>query len=265
MLTLILLALAALFIGMSITPRLTIDAHYRATPESGFWGAIGGAAVSVIGGALLSNSGSGGSSAGSAIGGAVGGAMAYSPQQFQQMIQTADPFGAQRGQYQGQLSQLMANPNSVTNTPGYQFQMNQGTQAIDRNAAANGQLGSGNQGAALASFGQGLAGNEYQQQMSNLMQLSGANINGSATAANLMSQQQQQQMQGGANIGSSVGGALGGALGNYMTGGSNLPTAPDTSGGYGWQSGGNSTVNSGAVPSWAMGGGSSSFSGGMMG
>src|SRR5271163_4920796 len=42
-------------------------------------------------------------------------------------------------------------------TPGYQFQLQQGTQAIDQNAAANGTLMSGNTGVALENYGQNLA------------------------------------------------------------------------------------------------------------
>src|SRR5271165_7230720 len=42
-------------------------------------------------------------------------------------------------------------------THGYQFNLQQGTQAIDQNAAATGNLLSGNTGTALEKYGQGLA------------------------------------------------------------------------------------------------------------
>src|SRR6266478_2472919 len=49
------------------------------------------------------------------------------------------------------------------NTPGYQFQLEQGTNAINENAAATGNLMSGNTGVALQKYGQGLADTSYQQ------------------------------------------------------------------------------------------------------
>jgi hypothetical protein len=55
------------------------------------------------------------------------------------------------------------------NTPGYQFNLQQGTQAIDENAAANGTLLSGNTGVALQKYGQGLAQNTYQQAYQNAL------------------------------------------------------------------------------------------------
>jgi len=45
--------------------------------------------------------------------------------------------------------------------PGYQFQLEQGTNAIDQNAAATGSLLSGNTGKALTDYGQGLASTDY--------------------------------------------------------------------------------------------------------
>ena len=78
------------------------------------WGAIGGAAVAVVGNYVL-NSDSGSSGGGGGGGG--GGAPA----------QMADPFGSQRWQYQQQLSRLMSDPNAaqqtVANLPGYQYQL----------------------------------------------------------------------------------------------------------------------------------------------
>lgn len=47
------------------------------------------------------------------------------------------------------------------NDPGYQFALQQGTRAINQNAAANGTLMSGNTGTALQQYGQGLAGQAY--------------------------------------------------------------------------------------------------------
>jgi hypothetical protein len=53
------------------------------------------------------------------------------------------------------------------NTPGYQFTLEQGTKAIDQNAAANGTLMTGGTGKALEDYGQGLASTTYQQDYNN--------------------------------------------------------------------------------------------------
>lgn len=52
----------------------------------------------------------------------------------------------------------------VSQTPGYQFRLGQGTQAIDRGAAAKGGLRSGATDIDLMKFGQGFASNEYQKE-----------------------------------------------------------------------------------------------------
>lgn len=59
----------------------------------------------------------------------------------------------------------------VAATPGYQFQMDQGTKAIERQGAAKGMLGSGNTLTALTNYGQGLAQNFYGVYMDNLARI----------------------------------------------------------------------------------------------
>lgn len=74
------------------------------------------------------------------------------------------------------LSNLVNNPNfskypggtfsaptlaQAEQTPGYQFQLQTGTNAINENAAATGNLLSGNTGTALENYGQGLAQTDY--------------------------------------------------------------------------------------------------------
>ena len=61
--------------------------------------------------------------------------------------------------YQG----LLSNPSSITNNPGYQFRLNQGSQTLDRSAAAKGQLFSGGAQAAQQQYGQDYASNEYDK------------------------------------------------------------------------------------------------------
>lgn len=55
------------------------------------------------------------------------------------------------------------------NTPGYQFRLNEGINALDKSAAATGNLYSGTQGKALQNYGQGLAQSTYQQDYQNAL------------------------------------------------------------------------------------------------
>lgn len=71
--------------------------------------------------------------------------------------------------YQDQLRALQSNPNSVTSMPGYQFGMDQGRLAIQRQGAATGS--GGNEAIALAKFTPAYAQQFYQQQFNNLLQL----------------------------------------------------------------------------------------------
>lgn len=66
----------------------------------------------------------------------------------------------------GELTkQFSFNPEDLSKTPGYQFALQQGTQAANRGSAARGLGVSGNRDAAVAEFGSGLAqktwGDEY--------------------------------------------------------------------------------------------------------
>lgn len=74
------------------------------------------------------------------------------------------------------LTSLAANPNQLNfaptqaqleATPGYQFQLQQGQEAIQNQASASGLVNGGNTLKALTSFGQGLAGTTYQNAFNN--------------------------------------------------------------------------------------------------
>lgn len=69
------------------------------------------------------------------------------------------------------LAELLTDPNSIEKTPAYQFALEQGNQAINRSAAAKGMLGSGNVLAELAKYGQGMASQEYGNQVNRLSDL----------------------------------------------------------------------------------------------
>jgi len=61
--------------------------------------------------------------------------------------------------------------SKISSTPGYKFQMDQGTKAIERQGAASGMLGSGGTLTALTKYGQGLAQNFYGIYMDNLQRI----------------------------------------------------------------------------------------------
>lgn len=71
------------------------------------------------------------------------------------------------------------------NNPGYQFQLQQGDNAINAAAAANGTLNSGNQLKALSDYNQGLAGTSWNNYVSNLQPYLGA-ANSAATGIGTM-------------------------------------------------------------------------------
>lgn len=165
------------------------------TDSSG--GAGGGNALGDIG-SLLGLLGLGRS--GGLYGGGVG-----TPGGAQQAASTAagqaDPWGqsGQRGQFASLLTpdlvmnSLGMNANgsaNVTNNPAYQFELQQGTGAINAGDAAQGTLRSGNRGVELQQMGQGLA-SKYQMQnqqmglnsLGTLSSLAGAGGMSSPTAA----------------------------------------------------------------------------------
>lgn len=61
----------------------------------------------------------------------------------------------------------------LSNLPGYQFQQQQGNQAVQRNLAATGLLQSGAAGKALQQYGQGVASNYATQYVNGLQSLAG--------------------------------------------------------------------------------------------
>jgi hypothetical protein len=61
----------------------------------------------------------------------------------------------------------------VTNSPGYQFGLDQGVQALDRSAAARGRLRSGAQDMAITRYGQDYAGTKWGEHANRLAGLAG--------------------------------------------------------------------------------------------
>lgn len=129
----------------------------------------------------------------------------------------ADPFSPYRSQYAAQLSSLMNDPNTVAQTPGYQFNLAQGLQGLQAQQAAQGRLVSGGAMLQGQQFGQQLAGQTYNQQIDTLARLSGA-YQSPATGAAAM----QSTAFGNAGATGLGYNAMGGAAGQIGTGLLNL-------------------------------------------
>ena len=130
----------------------------------------------------------------------------------------ADPFASYRQGYAQQLNSFWNNPNAVAQDPAFQAQLQAGIGAVNSGLAATGQLASGGQLAALNNLGMQTMNQYRQQQLANLMQLSGASQNpaaGASAAASIASNNYNQQRQGAGDI---LGG-LGGLQGLFKKGG----------------------------------------------
>jgi len=113
-------------------------------------------------------------------GGGGGGGATGAQQQY-------DPYGPYRAQAASQLQNVMNNPALAMAQPGYQQQLQQGTQTTERALAAQGGIQSGQEQAALQTLGQNTFGSFYNSLTSQLEQLSGATQ--APAQANLLAQQ----------------------------------------------------------------------------
>ena len=169
---------------------------------------------------------------GSVAGAAVTGAMSDGGGGSSGAAAAADPFASQRGQYQTMLSDLINNPSSITSTPGYKFNLDQGLAAVTGSQAAGGYANSGNILSALQTYGQGYATNQLQNQELLLAQLAGANVGSPGTAGQILQNQNQLNQQSASALGNTVGGAVQQGFNNYFGSPSysGNPFATDTSG-----------------------------------
>lgn len=74
--------------------------------------------------------------------------------------------------------------NALTASPGFQFRLGQGINALDQSAVARGGLLSGNQLKAVNEFGQGLASQEFGNRFNQLFSLAGLGENAAAGQGN---------------------------------------------------------------------------------
>jgi len=132
------------------------------------------------------------------------------------------------------FSQTFQAPNAAqaAATPGYQFQLEQGQNAVQNSAGARGGLVSGNAATALDRYSQGLAASNYQQVYNNAMQeyLNNFNIYNTnqanqynrlaslagvgQTAATTLGNQGQAAANNVAGIGATIGGQVGQNINN---------------------------------------------------
>lgn len=122
---------------------------------------------------------------------------------------SADPFARYRGEFGGEMANLMRDPSSVQDLPGYQFELEQGIEAANRGLGASGQLRSGRRAAALEEVGRGTAGRYMQQHFDRLAMLSGAGQGAFGQASAVAAQLGAAQAQARGGIFDSAGYGLG--------------------------------------------------------
>lgn len=150
---------------------------------------------------------------------AAGGAQAG----FDQYKQYNQPFYDAGTSALSRLERLNAGDFSAfTQSPDYQFALNQGIEGINRGASARGALNSGGTDVDLLKYGQGLASQNYGQLYSRLADLAGMGqasaqgIGGAAVnAQNRIGDAQAGGIIGGANATSNLLSGLGGLAGQY--------------------------------------------------
>lgn len=183
--------------------------------------AIGGAAVLGLGGAMLSSNAA--SNAAQDQESAANSASQLQYNEFQQQEANQEPW-LQAGQ--GALSGLQGMeaqgaPNftmqDFQQDPGYQFDLEQGQQGLERAAAAQGGLSSGGLDKSLANYTQGEASNEYQNAYSRYMNNQNTQFNRLASIAGLGQTANSQLNQAGT--------AMAGQVGNNMMGAANAQAA----------------------------------------
>jgi hypothetical protein len=131
----------------------------------------------------------------------------------------ADPFGPYRGQFAEQLMALTQDPSRIQQNPAYKARLEAGLEAINRQAAAKGYLGSGNRFLGLQEYGQKSASEEYDKEVNRLAQLAGAQFapgTGAALGFQGLQASQGAESQRNAAIGQGIGSIVDWALGGQQ-------------------------------------------------
>ncbi len=135
-------------------------------------------------------------------------------QQYQQTRADNAPLLASRNDALSQIQNLLKNPQGITNDPGYQFGMDQGTRALNSGAASRGMTYSGAAGKALTRFGNDYAGTKLDasyNRLSNLAGMGQVGANNNAQAGMNYANNAGNNIMGAANAGGAA--AMSGARG----------------------------------------------------
>lgn len=119
----------------------------------------------------------------------------------------------------GQIQGLLQDPSTITNDPGYQFQFDEGMNALENSASARGSQFSGQQAKALQQYGQNFAGTKMNETYNRLAGLAGVGqqaTGGTATAGMNYGNQAGQNMLGVGNAQAAAQIARGSAYGNML-------------------------------------------------
>lgn len=121
------------------------------------------------------------------------------------------------------LQDLLKNPQSIQDSPAYQFRFEQGNKALERNLAARGGTLGGGALKELTRYGQGMAGDEFQNQFNRLASLAGLGQAATNQTGAYMGNFGAQQAEGIGNLGNirassylGAAGALNQGVGDYM-------------------------------------------------
>lgn len=111
--------------------------------------------------------------------------LALQREMWQQGREDTAPWRQAGEQAIGDMQNMLSGNYDLTTDPGYQFRLEQGTNALDASAAARGNLFSGRQLKALTEYGQNFGSNEYNNRFNRLASMSGMGQVSSGQAANL--------------------------------------------------------------------------------
>jgi hypothetical protein len=201
-------------------------------------------AVAIGGGALIGGAASmiSSNNAANAQQNAANSANQLQAQEFNQIEQNQQPWQQAGAQALSQMGspqfQQTFNQSDFQQDPSYQFDLNQGNQALQRSAAASGGLMSGGTLKAMGQYTQGMASNEYQQAYQNFNTNQTNQFNRLASVAGLGQTANGQVAQSGMN--------MAGQVGNNTMGAANAQGAADIAKGNTL-----SSLASGGANTWA--------------
>lgn len=149
----------------------------------------------------------------------------------QQGAAAADPFASQRPQYQQQLSDLMSGKTPFSETAGAKAATETGMDEMSAKLATRGLSNSGAEKAALTKYATGIAGQDYTQQMSQLMAMAGVGAGAPGTAGGIMANSADASQTAMDTFGGTIGKAVTGTdMFKDLFGGAALGGAVDMTG-----------------------------------